>query len=136
MTMSGRRARGFTLIELMVVVTIIAILLAIAVPGYRDQVRKTRRGNAQGCLVEYAQFLERFYTTHLAYDADAAGNAPAPSACSQDVSEFYTLGYDGEPTATTFLLQAEPKGDQEDDVCGTLKLAHTGEKTAARADCW
>ena len=60
-----QRARGFTLIELMVVVAIIAILAAIAYPSYTNHVVKTRRAAATACVMEAAHFMERYYTTNL-----------------------------------------------------------------------
>ena len=69
--------QGFTLIEVMIVVAVIGILAAIAYPSYQESVTKTRRSAAQGCLVEMAQFMERFYTTNMRYDQTAAGVAVA-----------------------------------------------------------
>jgi type IV pilus assembly protein PilE len=134
-----RRMRGFTLIELMVVVAVIAILMAIAVPAYRESVRKSRRAVAQTCLTEFAQYMERFYTTNLRYDRDRTGAAvPAPSACTQDVTAFYALSHAVPPSATAYTLQAVPVGDQIGDRCGTLTLSYTGAKGQASGatDCW
>ena len=60
-------AAGFTLIELMIVVAVVAILAAIAVPSYQEQVRKSRRAQAKADLVEYAQMAERFFTVNNTY---------------------------------------------------------------------
>jgi type IV pilus assembly protein PilE len=134
-----RRARGFTLIELMVVIAVIGILAAIAIPAYQDSVRKSRRSIAQGCLTEHAQFMERFYTTHLQYHQTRASPpvaVPDPTSCSQDITAFYDFAFDPAPTATTFVLSAAPKDAQADDECGTMTLSNTGAKTALRTDCW
>ena len=63
-----RSARGFTLIELMIVVAIIAIISAIAVPMYGNYVQKSRRTDAKAKLMEVAQSLERCFTQFSAYD--------------------------------------------------------------------
>ena len=141
--MTMRRARGFTLIELMVVVAVMALLLAIAIPAYRDSVRKSRRAVAQTCLLEYSQYMERFYTTNLKYHETRATPAVAvtlPAACTHDIRDFYTLGFDSAKpvTATTYNLTAVPQGDQSQDACGTLKIDNTGkrEQTGTATDCW
>ena len=68
-------SQGFTLIELMVVVAIVAILATIAVASYEYAVTKSRRSAAANCLQERAQFMERYYTTNLTYVG-----APSPPA--------------------------------------------------------
>lgn len=137
--------RGFTLIELMIVVAVVAILAAIAYPSYQDSVIKTRRSAAQGCLVEMAQFMERFYTTNMRYDQTTAGVAVALAnpTCRADMAAFYAFSFPaGQPTQTTYTLQAVPQGSQVADNarCGTLTLTQAGTKgrsgSAALQDCW
>jgi type IV pilus assembly protein PilE len=132
-----RRGAGFTLLELVVVVTIVAILASLAIAGYEFAVRKTRRSAAQGCVAEAAQFMERFYTTNLNYAQDLAGIAVALPACSGDVAGAYVVGFAaGQPTATTFVIQAVPQGRQARDACGTMSMNQTGRRLPEGDDCW
>ncbi len=140
-----RSQGGFTLIELLVVVFIISVLSAIAYSSYQDSVVRTRRNAALGCLLENAQFMERFYTTNLRYDRDLAGNAaPAPACASgADVTNFYAISYvGGAPGQTTYTLQAVPGPVQaaKDTRCATLGINQTGTKTKSGTgtldECW
>jgi type IV pilus assembly protein PilE len=136
---------GFSLIELMIVVAIIAILAAIAYPSYTRYVIKTNRSAAEGCLSEYANYMERFYTTNLRYDLDSSGaNIAWPSLdCAADTSSHYTYQFaSGQPTSTTYTVQAVPTGPQQtgDTLCATLSLDQTGNRTDSgtdtATDCW
>ena len=129
-------AAGFTLLELMIVVGIVAILAAAAIAGYQYAIVKSRRGAAKGCLTEAAQYMERYYTTNFRYTG-----ATLP-ACSADVAAAYAIGFAGTPDASTFTVQATPQGAQAsgDPSCGTLSIDQTGRRTASGsggvAACW
>lgn len=131
---------GFTLIELVIVVTIIGILAAIALPSYRDQVARTNRAMAAGCLMEIAQMTERHYATNLTYNA-----APLPALqCIGDLAAEYVFAAPVIVNAGQgFTLSAVPQGAQaasDGARCGTLGLDNTGTKTATGslgvAGCW
>lgn len=131
-----RKQCGFTLIELMIVVALIAIITAIAFPSYRDSIRKSRRADAQAALQGLAQAMERFYTSNGTYDGAAAGAATtgAPAIFSTkspiDGSQtFYTLTINA-AAANTYELLATPVGEQAAD--GVLGLRSTGLKGWSR----
>lgn len=144
-TIITTQQRGFTLIELMVVVAIVGILAAIAYPSYMDSVMKSRRGAAKACLSEYAHFMERFYTTNLAYDKDTAGvNLVVPSlTCTTEgqINQYYSFTISN-LTRSTFTATATPLGSQltADTKCGILSLTHDGQRQVSvsgnAAICW
>lgn len=144
--MSG--SRGFTLIELMIVVVVVAILAVIAYPSYQDHLRKSRRAEGKSALLKAAQVLERFYTDRQNY-----GNTPAPPAAptSIDLAPLFGLAagavvYSGEnpadvrgfyqvtaaaptaacPLVSCFSLTATPNAPFTDPACGTFTLTSTG----------
>lgn len=132
------KMRGFTLIELMIVVAVIAILASIAYPSYTNYVTKTRRAAAGACAMEAAHYMERYYTTKMTYL-----NAALPQTqCRNDIVDNYTIQLQaGSTTASEYTIEAEPQGQQlsRDTKCGTLVLNQAGAKSATgtNADqCW
>lgn len=119
------RIKGFTLIELMVVVAILAIIASIAIPSYTEYVIKSRRAAAAGCMMEMAQFMERYYSTNMTY---VGATLPA-TACVQDTSRYYGIALNGTTTATAYALQAAPTSAQSDGKCGTLGIDQKGTKS-------
>jgi type IV pilus assembly protein PilE len=134
MIQRARAAAGFTLIELMIVVAVVAILAAIAVPAYQEHIVKTRRATGAGCMMEMAQFMERFYTTNMRYDRTAGGAAVALPAtqCVTETAEWYTIQLrDGATNATAYVIEAVPQGSQatKDTKCATIAVDQTGQKS-------
>jgi type IV pilus assembly protein PilE len=135
--MSRNAARGFTLIELMVVVAIVAIIVAIALPSYQEQVRKSRRADAARAVGQMQLDFERWRAENPSY-ADCTGvgcgSGKYPSAPSSD---FYTTTPSG-ATATEYIITAAPTGVQAGDRCGNLvakRSVNNGKPAWANADC-
>lgn len=130
--MNPLKTRGFTLIELMIVVAIIAIIASVAYPSYTDSVQKTRRADAKAVLLGFAQAMERHFTENNSYlgAANAGGNTGSPGIYPSEApidggTKFYDLTITA-ATATTFTLRATPKGGQAGD--GILEILNTGQK--------
>jgi len=143
-TSRGARApRGFTLIEMMIVVAIIGILAAIAYPAYTEQVRRSKRSEAQTAILEVAQFLQRYYIGRSSFtgaDSDEifkkggwdriprSGGAQTYTVTLENIDATQGRGY---------LIRATPV--DSNDPCGDLTLSDKGAKDVSRgqaANCW
>lgn len=145
----NRKQHGFTLIELMIVVVIVAILASISYPSYREFVRRSARSEAKTALLENAQFMERNFTASNRYNEDSAGNditsaeLPVPKTPKEGPAKYNITLDEDELDATSFVLVATPAAGSSaaDDPCGTFTLSNTGEKlvqSASRSasECW
>lgn len=131
-SMTIMKKNGFTLIELMIVVVILGILAAIAYPSYQEQVRQTRRANAQANLMELASYMERYYTENFTY-VGTQGALPFDQSPKTGTA-YYNIAVNPAPTAVSYQLKASPQGDQNNDRCGELWIDQTG-KTHPDG-CW
>ncbi|WP_130620392.1 type IV pilin protein [Dyella amyloliquefaciens] len=140
------RLRGFTLIELMVVVAIVAILAAIAIPSYSRYTYRARRAEGQALLMHIANAQERYYAVQHRYgDLVAIGYASTASALSESghyLAQVTLQDTNGEGQA--YVATATGQGMQGADVCGALSIDNTGTRLPGASDasrnsngrCW
>jgi len=138
------RHKGFTLIELMITVAIVAILAMIAAPAFNKQIRKSRRTEARTTLLDLAARAERLYSTTNTYwgttqpnkllppDLGYAGGWPITTT-----SGYYTITLGNNATGAAFTFTATPAGAQASDTeCATFSVDNTGNQTATDPKCW
>ena len=133
--------KGFTLIELMITVAIVGILAGIAYPSYQDSVRKSRRADAQGALLGFANAMERYFTVNNSYLGAGTPNgnstgAPAPTifpAVSpvDGGTPYYNLIISA-AASNAYTLQASPINSQAGD--GFMQISGTGVRGWDRND--
>jgi type IV pilus assembly protein PilE len=119
-----RKVRGFTLIELMTVLVIAAILLAIAVPSFISQVRKSRRAEAQHGLSDLQLKQEKWRSSNATYAAnmDTLLGSAANTTGYNNANPYYSFTISG-TSATGFVITATPKGAQvSDSACNPITL--------------
>ena len=155
-------SKGFSLIELLIAVAILAVAASIAVPAYQGYLETSRRAGAKAGLNDLALWLERFYTINGRYDQTRGGTtvaaqvvsenpgllcSPKPKsggACNAKTEPFY-YHFTISATATGYTIKAAPVSgtSQAADPCGTLVLTSTGRKSlegaakgAKVSQCW
>jgi type IV pilus assembly protein PilE len=148
-TKSRNAQRGFSLIELMIVVAIIAIISAFAYPSYDRYVIKTKRSVAQNALLQVADRQQQFFMDNKRFAADITNlGFPAnpyviddngTSTVASDADAVYSLSLSN-VTATTWTATATPLNSQlsRDTYCGSLTITQTGAKSKSGAsdECW
>jgi len=138
------KMRGFTLMEILIVVAIVGILAGIAYPSYQEQVAKAKRADAAAALMTGAQALERYYTSNGSYlDANDKLAAVFPTKAPESGTAYYNIAATGTPTANSYTLRATRTGSMANDRCGNLEISSTGARTlngnksgTTVADCW
>jgi type IV pilus assembly protein PilE len=135
-----RQHRGFTLVEIMVVVAIIGILTAIAMPSYNEYIRRGHRADARAGLLQAQQWLERASTATGTYPVVL----PAHLTWVGDTTKRYTISFQAGNTNSAYTLVATRRapGPQATDRCGDFTLTSTGMRDAINltgitaAECW
>ena len=137
-----RGAAGFTLVEALLVLTIAAVLAAVALPRYQEQVRRGRRAEARTALPQAAHWLEQVATTSGHYPQDPA---QFPEVLRRVPSRSYDIGYrPDDRQGSGYTLTALPRDAQAGDKCGGYTLDHAGHRGLLspsasddlKAECW
>jgi type IV pilus assembly protein PilE len=129
---SARRIRGFTLLELMIAVVIVAVLAAIALPSYLGQLRRSSRAEAQALLTDMASRQQQFLADRRAYAASAATLGMSSPASLNGKFNFTVIAANGPPP--TYTLTATGIGGQVNDSCPVLSIDSAGNRLPV--DCW
>lgn len=137
-----RVPRGFTLVEILVALAIVAILAAIALPSYRDSTLRAGRADGKAALMQVASDQERFYSANFTYSTNAVPLASTPAATLTSRDGNYVVSVAacaGGSIANCFVASATPQGNQTNDPCGTLTINQLGVRTASGGsveECW
>lgn len=140
---SFKRSSGFTLIELMIVVAIIGILAAIAIPAYSNYVLKGKRSDAKAELLKAQVAQEKYRASHVSYGTLIQIGSSTTSTYTSP-GGYYTIAISGTPDATTYTVTATPLTPFADADCGTFAVnkdgkttSGSGQTTAAKVtECW
>ncbi|MDI6745730.1 MAG: type IV pilin protein [Rhodocyclaceae bacterium] len=125
--------KGFTLIEVMIVVVIVGILASVALPSYQQYLLRGARAEAQSHMMDIAARQGQFLIDNRAY---AASVSALGMTTPTSVSSKYTISMTTGAAPPIFTITATPSGSQARDTCGTLTLNNAGAKTPSTGSCW
>jgi type IV pilus assembly protein PilE len=140
-----KKHSGFTLLELMISISIVGITTAIALPSYRESVLKTNRSDAQISIAGLATLQERFYFQHNRYTGDFSELLDSGEEGEPILSEkgHYSIALAVTPNGREWTMEATAINKQaEDNNCARMSVTSKGKKTshnssnAVSADCW
>ena len=144
--MRTNRASGFTLLELMIVVIVIAILATLAIYNYSRYGFRSRRVDGQNLLTTIAAAEERYYNNFNQYTSSITAAAPNGLGFSSANSDrgYYSASVALGAGNLTYTIKAAPQGTQTNDACGSLTLDNASNKTPAigampqssNGNCW
>jgi len=123
---------GFTLIELMITLAILALLVAIALPSYASYLRRSARAEAQSFLQDAASRQQQYLVDRRAYAGSLSLLHTTPPVDLANKFTFAVATTNGPPP--TFTLTAQAIGNQTSDTCPTLTLDNAGNRSPA--SCW
>ena len=135
-----KSSTGFTLIELMLVITIIGILMAISIPSYRDYVLRGQRTDGQSALLDIASRQERFVAQNNTYTTEISANIGLSMGTTTSQDDQYNMSVAacaGGTIATCYVITATAAGSQASDTdCATITYDSTSTKSGTTAECW
>lgn len=148
-----KKNKGFSLVELMIVLVVMGIIVSFAYPSYTNQVRKSKRADAHVALNEVVQRLESYFMRHYEYPTGAKGDASYsqlltglgyPSTGIISSEGHYEIEIDSKKTIYT--VTAKPvaaSSQQQDKLCFIMEIKHTGQRSAKNDsqvnttnECW
>ena len=143
---TARRSKGFTLVEIIIVIAIAAILAAAGIPSYNEHIRKSKRSVAKGVLMDTVNRQEQFFANNKTYSNTWAGlAAPDPyyidgsgdPVTSNGVYQL-TIEVTGSAPYLSYTLKATPVAGspQAADSCGVLSITSDGQRSASQTTCW
>jgi type IV pilus assembly protein PilE len=139
------RIQGFSIIEILIVVSIVAILATIALPSYNDAMTKSRRTDGKVALMDLATRMERYYSEHHSYSD--ASIAPDGSSSTQVLNSnlspegWYQLQISAQ-SDSSYTISAVPQNAQasSDLTCATFSYDNLGQEgisgSGSVSDCW
>ena len=135
-----RKQRGFTLIEMMLVVAILGIIAAIALPSYQGYMEKSRRSDATSILMRLASLQEQFFMDNRSYTANFMNLGFGNTTTIQSEAGYYAVTITVPTTGFSYELTATPQGVQAGDTrCANFTLNSNGTRGATGTEpdiCW